>query len=71
MAKSSLRNPQGKNRVLLGEFKIQEDVKTYIQLTDYGDFQGFDLPNGFGQAAISEKIARDLRQLRGCLINII
>ena len=32
---------QGVSQSLLGEFKIPEGVKTYSQLTNFGDFRGF------------------------------
>ena len=54
MLKANLGNPPELNQALLDEFKIQDDVKMYIQLPGYGDFHGFDLPNGAELAAISQ-----------------
>ena len=45
----------GANQVLLGEFKIQEDVKMYTQLPDYGDFGGFYLARETDMAVISKR----------------
>ena len=46
LLKSGLRNRRELNHVLLGEFKLRDDVKMYIQLPYYYDFGGFGLPNG-------------------------
>ena len=39
MMKSGIGDTQDASQVLLGEFNIQQDVKMYIQLHDYGDFR--------------------------------
>ena len=40
-------------QILLGEFKIQEDVKMSVQFPDYDDFRGSDFPNEADLASIS------------------
>ena len=55
MTKSGIEDNQEANQLLLDGFKIQEDVKMYIQLPDYGDFRGFYLANESDLAAISKR----------------
>ena len=38
-AETQYRKPQEVNHAILDEFKIQDDVKMYIQLDDYDDFR--------------------------------
>ena len=57
MAKSSLGNPHGANQALLDEFKTQEDVQMYTQLTDYGEFRGSDLSSEMELAATPNGIS--------------
>ena len=46
----------GANSEIVGEFKIQEDVKMHIQLPDYYDFRGFGSPNETDLAAIANRL---------------
>ena len=43
MLRSSLEDGELSLLVVLDKFKQQEDVKMYIHLPDYDDFQGYDL----------------------------
>ena len=47
MVKSGLRDTQEVNQVLIGDVKIQSDVRRYMQLHDYDDFRGFDVENEY------------------------
>ena len=66
-----MRNPPYVNKVLISEFKTQEDVGMYVQLPDYDGFRGFDLPNEMVLVATPVGILRPLRRIRGWRINII
>ena len=57
MLKSGVRNHPDVNRMLHGEFNIQEDGRTYSQLLDYAEFRGFDPPNEMELSAISEGLS--------------
>ena len=39
--KSRIEDTSGVNQEIIDEFKIQEDVKMYSQLPDYGNYRGF------------------------------
>ena len=55
MLKSAIGDTAEVHQAILDEFKIQEDVKMYIQLPDYDDFLGFYLPSESALAAISNR----------------
>ena len=52
MLKASLVSYPELDHALIGEFKIQDDVKMYSQLSDYEDLEGSDLSNEMELAAI-------------------
>ena len=56
MQKSGIGYIREVNRELLGDFKIQEDVKMYMQLPDYDDLRGLDLPGETDLTGISKRI---------------
>lgn len=56
MPKSGICDTQAANRVLLDALKIPEGVEMYMQLPDYYDFHGFDLPSKADLSAISKRI---------------
>ena len=46
MLRSRLENRRASHSAVLDKFKQREDVKLYIQLPDYDDFQCYDLGRG-------------------------
>ena len=63
MLKASLESCPEANRALLGEFKIQEDVKMYTQLPDCDNIHRFDLSSEMDLSAISKRIPDGLSKL--------
>ena len=54
--KSSREDPQEVNQAILGDFKIQEDVKMHSQLLGYDDFGVLFLESESDLAAISKRL---------------
>ena len=54
--RSSLENENEARVVRANDFKQQEDLKTYSQLPDYDDFQGYDM----GADGILSRIAHKI-----------
>ena len=67
--KSGVGNTAEPDQALLGEFKIQEDVKMYSRRPEYYDFRGFYLNIETYLAAISKRVYGDLRSRRAQLLN--
>ena len=58
MMKSGIEDAKEEKQAILGEFKIQEDVRMRNRLPGYGDFRGFDFPIGKNLAAIPNRSYR-------------
>ena len=56
MTKSGIGDNREVSRSILDEFKIQQDVKMYIQLPVYDGFRRFDSPGGSDLAVISQRM---------------
>ena len=64
MLKSRLGVDGGVKTVILGDFEIEENARTYNPLPDYDEFQGSDLSDETGVSAISHRILGDFINLR-------
>ena len=62
MAMSSLENEKKRISAVSEKFKQKEDVEMYIQLPDYGDFQGYDLGPGDTLNQVGRKIYANFRK---------
>ena len=69
MMQSGFEDTQDANQALLDEFKIQDGVKMYRRLPEYGDFLGFYVANDADSVVISKRAYGDFRNRHFQLLN--